>query len=133
MLSSCTYSIIMAPQSFVICNHSCPHSQRAMMRSRRADALKLCFVFPYPPSAGINDHADNSSFHPLCNDTCDAQKGARFINIDINNLTLQYWLPKLLSHTGCPPGYNSYSISSYETEPMPGLWVEQDDDRSKGM
>ena len=133
MLSSCTYSIIMAPQSFVICNHSCPHSQRAMMKSKRADALRLCYVFPYPPCAGILDHVDNLSFHPFCNNICDAQKGAKFINVDINNLTLQYWLPTLLSCTGCPPGYNTYSISCHMTGVMPGLWVEQDDDTLKGM
>jgi len=124
----------MAPQGFVICNHSCAHSQKAMMKPKRADALKLCYVFPYPPSAGICDHVDNSSFHPLCNDACDARKGDKFINVDsINNQTLQYWLPTLLSHSRCPPGYDVYSISCHKTEPIPGLWVEQDNDTKKGV
>lgn len=104
-----TFPVIMAPDCFVICNHSCPHSSEEMAKSRRVDALKLCYIFPYPPSAGIESHIDNTLLHPLCDDTCQASHGDKFVNIGLDDKELQYWLPSLLSHTICPPGYDKYS------------------------
>lgn len=121
--------VVMPPCSFAICNHSCPHSKEAMMKkSKRAEALQLCYIFPYPPSTGIENHVNNASFHPLCNNDCKAQNGSKFVNARSDNLELQYWLPVLLSHTACPPGYNSYNQSRHRTITLPGYWVEEQQD-----
>ena len=115
----------MPPNSFVICNHSCPHSSQAMMKSRRADVLKLCYIFPYPPSAGIESHVDNTSFHPICHDACQARQGDKFVHIGIDDKKLQYWLPRLMSQTICPPGYERYKTVQCTKSTVPGSWIEE--------
>lgn len=120
-----TLPVIMAPDGFVICNHSCPHSSQAMIKSRRADALKLCYIFPYPPSAGIKSHVHNISFHPLCDDACQARNGDKFVHIGLDDKELQYWLPTLLSQTICPPGYEQYKTLPCSKSPVPGSWTEE--------
>jgi len=125
-----THSMTMDPQCFVVCNHSCPHSKSAMMKSNRANALKLCYVFPYPPAGGIKNHLTSPSFHPLCSDACDARQGPEFIDAGTGHQELQYWLPMLLLHSICPPGYNTCSMP--QNMPMPGLWTEGDGNGVKG-
>jgi len=121
----------MAPQSFVICNHSCPHSKSAMMKSNRANPLKLCYIFPYPPTGGIESHINSLSFHPFCSDACDAKNGPNFVNAGNDNSALQYWLPTLLMHSTRPLGYNFHGISEREG-PIPGLWIEEDGNGVEG-
>jgi hypothetical protein len=115
----------MAPHSFVICNHSCPHSKETMMTSSRADALKLCYIFPYPPCAGIEEHVNTTSFHPLCNNGCEARNGTRFVDVGIDNVELQYWLPTLLLHAVCPPGYDASGAPLHRSSIVPGSWDEE--------
>lgn len=122
----------MDPQCFVVCNHSCPHSKSAMMKSNRANALKLCYIFPYPPDGGIINHVTSTLFHPLCNIACDAKQGPEFINAGIDHQALQYWLPTLLLNSICPPGYNACSMSQKRNVLMPGLWTEGDCNEVEG-
>lgn len=101
------------------------------MQSRRDDPLKLCYIFPYPPSAGIEKHVNNALFHPLCNDDCNARNGSKYDNVAIDNMELQYWLPTLLSHSICPPGYNLHNNPKKRTSTVPGYWIkEQEDDNN---
>ena len=102
-----------------------------MMTSRRADALKLCYIFAYPPSSGIERHVNDTSFHPLCDDTCQARQGPGFVNIGIDNKELQYWLPTLLSQSICPPGYEEYNIFHTKKRAVPGSWTSKDHDKEE--
>ena len=124
----------MAPDSFVICNHSCPHSLQAMMKSRRADGLKLCYIFAYPPSGAIDSHINNTSFHPLCDDACQAKHGPEFVNIGIDNKELQYWLPTLLSQSICPQGYEEYHVLQPKKSALvPGSWIQDHDEKESDV
>jgi hypothetical protein len=103
------------------------------MKSRRADALKLCYIFPYPPTTGIEQHVHNTSFHPLCNNDCEARKGTGFVNVGIDNIELQYWLPTLISHVVCPPGYDTSNVLLHRSSIVPGSWNEvQQDEKEEG-
>ena len=94
------------------------------MKSRRDEALKLCYIFPYPPSSGIENHVNNTSFHPLCNDDCNARNGSKYVNVTIGNAELQYWLPILSSHSICPPGHTVHSNPNHKTSTVPGTWLK---------
>lgn len=92
------------------------------MKLRRPDALKLCYIFPYPPSTGIEDHLNNTALHPFCNDSCEARNGTRFVNVGIDSIELQYWLPTLRSYVTCPPGYDVSGVPLHRSKNVPGLW-----------
>jgi hypothetical protein len=105
-----------------------------MMKSSRADSLKLCYIFAYPPSAGIESHVNNTSIHPLCDDACQAKHGPEFVNIGIDNKELQYWLPTLLSQSICPPGYEEYNIlHTNKSVAMPGSWIKEHDEKESHL